>query len=334
MPGDESFTTVGAKHIKFWDQSLKSNNGIFGQAGEQTSFACAAYDESGLCYTGGSNGQIYVWKGKTLQQTLKFHTGGFVGSLRYNVGKIFSGGKDGKVNVISTETLEIESTIDFGKVLIRAIDVTGITALVGLRDGSIYQVDVSKGTKKLIMESHSDGEVWGLSIPNDDLVLTSGDDNQIRAWSISQRKCIGKSTVSTEARSLKRKGASSLTSYPDSQCARAIDFCNQNGHVAVGHNDGTLSVRAGLNKLDQVISTNNNSKEWIEVVKYSPDGSKLAVGSHDNNIYIYSTDDYRLLGKCSKHNSFIVSVDWSIDGKYLRSVCGAHELLFFNANTF
>lgn len=70
------------------------------------------------------------------------------------------------------------------------------------------------------------------------------------------------------------------------------------------------------------------------MVKYSPDGSKLAVGSHDNNIYIYSTDDYRLLGKCTKHNSFIVSVDWSLDGNYLRSVCGAHELLFFNANSF
>ena len=118
--------------------------------------------------------------------------------------------------MISTDTLEVEATIDFGNVLIRAIDVTGITALVGLRDGSIYQVDLSKNTKKVIMESHSDGEVWGLSIPNDDLVLTSGDDNQIRAWSISQRKCIGKSTVSSDVRSLKRRGASSLTSYPDS----------------------------------------------------------------------------------------------------------------------
>ena len=30
MPGDESFATVGAKHIKFWDSNLKSNNGVFG----------------------------------------------------------------------------------------------------------------------------------------------------------------------------------------------------------------------------------------------------------------------------------------------------------------
>jgi WD40 repeat protein len=69
-------------------------------------------------------------------------------------------------------------------------------------------------------------------------------------------------------------------------------------------------------------------------MEYSPDGTKLAVGSHDNNIYVYETSGYELLGVCSKHNSFIVSVDWSADGEYIRSVCGAHELLFFSGTTF
>lgn len=65
-------------------------------------------------------------------------------------------------------------------------------------------------------------------------------------------------------------------------------------------------------------------------MKYSPDGTKLAVGSHDNNIYIYdAANNYAQLGVCKAHNSFIVSVDWSTCGTYLRSVCGAHELLFF-----
>jgi len=76
-----------------------------------------------------------------------------------------------------------------------------------------------------------------------------------------------------------------------------------------------------------------DSQEWVEAMAYSPDGSKLAVGSHDNNIYVYDTDSYKLVGKCSKHNSFIVSVDWSEDSSYIRSVCGAHELLFFSGET-
>lgn len=67
---------------------------------------------------------------------------------------------------------------------------------------------------------------------------------------------------------------------------------------------------------------------------YSPDGAKLAVGSHDNNIYVYDSHSYNLLGKCTKHNSFITCIDWSKDSKYIRSVCGAYELLFFSGETY
>ena len=187
------------------------------------------------------------------------------------------------------------------------------------------------------MESHSDGELWGLSVATNDVFATSCDDNKIKAWSISKRKSVASGTVCNEARKAKRGGASSMTTLADSQCARAVSINPSSGHVAVGHNDGTLTIRSGTGldhlNLDQIIHTNNNSKEWIEVIRYSPDGTKLAVGSHDNNIYIYSAGNYKLLGKCSKHNSFIVCLDWSIDGQYIRSVCGAHELLFFKTDT-
>ena len=146
------------------------------------------------------------------------------------------------------------------------------------------------------MESHSDGEVWGLAVIDSETILTSGDDNQIRAWSVSKRKAVSKAIVSNEARKLKRRGASTLSTFPDSQCSRAIAYCPQNGHVAVAHNDGTVTIRAGLANLDNVLATKNDSKEWIEDMEYSPDGAKLAVGSHDNKIYIYSTSDYSLIG--------------------------------------
>ena len=51
----------------------------------------------------------------------------------------------------------------------------------------------------------------------------------------------------------------------------------------------------------------------LDLAEYSPDGTMLAVGFHDNNIYIYSSDDYSKLGTIKTHNSFIVSVDWSAD---------------------
>jgi len=184
------------------------------------------------------------------------------------------------------------------------------------------------------MESHSDGETWGLGRAGENVFITSGDDNKIKTWSIKERKCLATGTICTEARKAKRGGASSLTDAPDSQCSRGVCWNKANNHVAVGHNDGTLTIRASPDKLDQILFTKNDSKEWIEVMAYSPDGKKLAVGSHDNNIYVYDSTNYSLLGKCSKHNSFITCLDWSKDGKYIRSVCGAYELLFFSGETF
>ena len=51
----------------------------------------------------------------------------------------------------------------------------------------------------------------------------------------------------------------------------------------------------------------------FDLAEYSPDGTMLAVGSRDNNIYIYSSDDYSKLGIIKSHNLFIESVDWSAD---------------------
>ena len=73
--------------------------------------------------------------------------------------------------------------------------------------------------------------------------------------------------------------------------------------------------------------------EWIETMAYSPDEKLLAIGSHDNNIYLVDTDSYKKVKALSGHSSFLKSLDWSADSKWLRSTCGAYELLFFNAKT-
>ena len=60
----------------------------------------------------------------------------------------------------------------------------GDQAVVGMRDGSIYSVNLNSKAKTALMSSHSDGEVWGLSVIGNDTVLTTGDDNKIIAWDV------------------------------------------------------------------------------------------------------------------------------------------------------
>ena len=69
------------------------------------------------------------------------HEKGFIGSLTWIAGKLYSGGKDGKVVITDTETMTAERGISFG-VLPRAIDVLDTKMVVGLRNGSIIECDL------------------------------------------------------------------------------------------------------------------------------------------------------------------------------------------------
>eukprot|EP00976_Prorocentrum_cordatum_P063428 1177083-Prorocentrum_minimum.AAC.4 len=54
--------------------------------------------------------------------------------------------------------------------------------------------------------------------------------------------------------------------------------------------------------------------EAIEAIRFSPDGKRLAVGSHDNFVDVYDTTRHKFqrLCRCTGHSSFITHLDWSV----------------------
>ena len=328
--GDDIVATAGSKHFAVWDlnDGFKKRKGIHGGNGNPTSHCCVTWDDKGIAYTGGANSHIYIWEGKSLQGTYDVHGRGFVCAIRYIDGKIISGAKDGKVVISCPVEKKAERTIDVGS-LVRSVDMSGSNILAGLRNGTIVEINSSEKVTE-IMRSHSDGEAWGLDIHSNGTIVSSGDDNNLYSWSIKDRKNCGVAEICDESAKPKRGGASSLTKYAPSKCGRAVAInAGGNGHVAVGHNDGRITIRKGTDDLGSVVETIKDADEWIEAMAYSPCGKKLAVGSHDDTVYVYDSESYKLIGKGTAHNSFLVSVDWSEDSTYLRTVCGAHELLFF-----
>ena len=106
--------------------------------------ACITADDQGTAYSGGANGLIYIWNGRTLKKTLEVHSGGFVGSINWILGKLYSGGKDGKINVIDTAgDYAVLQTFDMGGVLPRAIDCYQEKMIVGMMSGSIIEIDLA-----------------------------------------------------------------------------------------------------------------------------------------------------------------------------------------------
>ena len=239
---------------------------------------------------------------------------------------LYSGGRDGRVCVTDTSSMECLKAIDFG-MLPRAIDVHNGLLVVGLRNGSIVECNLESEEMTTYMQSHNDGEVWGLAL-DDSCIYTSGDDNQVKKWDPFTRTCLETAIVNTESRKAKKNRASTMGRHPDSQSSRGLAI-SINGHLAVCANDGSVTIRM-LSDFATTIKEIQDSDEWCEVAEYSPDGRFLAVGSHDTKIYVYNTEDYSLVGKCSKHRATLTCIDWSMDGSMIRSVCNAYELLFYN----
>lgn len=96
--------------------------------------------------------------------------------MRWDSSKLYCGGKDGVLVVIDTATLSVEKSYKIG-FFIRSIDIKGGNALLGLGDGSIIEFNLGSENKKVLMESHSEGETWGLAVVDKSTVITSGDDN-------------------------------------------------------------------------------------------------------------------------------------------------------------
>ena len=325
------FVTVGTKHCYFWDAASGDGDkkkGIF-NGNSMTSFCCAAWGENDTCYTGGANSKIYKWTGENrmCQGTFDVHKKGFVCTLKFADGKLYSGAKDGDIHEVDVAEGTSLRSWSFGN-LVRAVDVMGGNMLAGLRNGDIWLRPLDGGEGSVIMSSHNDGEVWGLAC-HGGKVITSGDDNQVIVWDPEKRMKEASYSVTDTAGAHKRGGASTLSSLPPNQQSRCVASGTE--HIAISGNDGTVYVRA-VGDYSTNVATLTDAKEWNEVIAFSPDQSMLAVGSHDNNIYIYNTSDWSLKGTCKGHSSYIMALDFCTHNNYLRTNCGAYELLFWTMN--
>ena len=75
-------------------------------------------------------------------------------------------------------------------------------------------------------------------------------------------------------------------------------------------------------------------KSEVMEVRFSPDGEVLAVGCRDNLIHLLSiSNGYRRAAVCRGHSSYIRNMDFSSDGRVLRSTDAVRELLFWEVAT-
>lgn len=101
-----------------------------------------------------------------------------------------------------------------------------------------------------------------------------------------------------------------------------MDITKQN-MLAVGQKNGVVTLYDGntLNSLKKIADHKNPDKDVISSVKFSPDGSILAVGYCPpiSRVYLYDikSDKIRKIGECKGASCRIGSIDFSLGGESL-----------------
>ncbi|XP_046708803.1 echinoderm microtubule-associated protein-like 3 isoform X2 [Silurus meridionalis] len=332
-PADtNNIITCGKSHVYFWslnNGTLTKKQGIFGKYKKPKFIMCFVFSLTGDVLTGDSEGNILTWGksaadiktlGKGAKETFQImkqtraHEGSVFTLCVLQGGALLSGGgKDRRIIRWSADLAperECEIPENFGAVRTIA-DVDGEELLVGTTRNAILRGTFSDGFVAIV-QGHVD-EMWGLAThPSQNIFITCGNDKQMCVWNAEEHS-LGWCTTLEES----------------GLCA---DFCPNGSVVSVGLCTGRWLV------LDLqthgIVSDLTDGNEQLSVMRYSPDGSFLAVGSHDNLIYIYSVTEggrrYTRFGKCTGHSSFITHLDWSKDGKYIMSNSGDYEILYWD----
>ncbi|XP_072308624.1 echinoderm microtubule-associated protein-like 2 isoform X1 [Eucyclogobius newberryi] len=313
--------TCGKSHINFWTMegsTLTKRQGIFEKHDKPKYILCVAFAENGDAITGDSSGYIYIWAkgGNRISQVVSgAHEGGIFSLCVLKDGTLVSGGgKDRKV-VLWDHDYRKQSEMEVGEAFgpVRAVTEGKQGELfVGTTKNAIIKA-AFPDTLTPIVQGHTD-ELWGLDVhPTMEQFVTCAQDKQVHLWDTNIHQPIWSKTIEDQGRS--------------------ASFHPSGAVVAVG----TMSGRWLVLDTDtrDLVSVHTDGNEIISNVKYSPDGNFLAVGSHDNFVYIYAVTEggkkYNRVGKCTGHSSFVTHLDWSTDSQYLVTNSGDYEILFWEA---
>ncbi|MBL8100631.1 MAG: WD40 repeat domain-containing protein [Anaerolineales bacterium] len=93
---------------------------------------------------------------------------------------------------------------------------------------------------------------------------------------------------------------------------------------------GIAALLFFANTMNNITQDNDT---WVRSLAWSPDGSKIAVGSSNHTVTIWDVQSGRLLITISSHTSSVRDLAWSPDGKMLASGAGDGVVFIWNPQT-
>ncbi|CAM9091761.1 unnamed protein product [Phaeothamnion confervicola] len=271
--------------------------------------------------TGGRDGRIKLWSASwecLADYSLK-DLGTSVDPCVRSVDADFGGGSGGRATILAgTQGSEIYEFSAHDKGAGTAVDLHGGPLLRGHCQGELWGLDMGPLPAMAAEAATSAGRASLGGAGVGETFATAGDDGTVRVWSVAERRMLALVAVGEPARAVawerngggllavglgdgssgssngggggRKRGGRGGNAKADANRAgeiaviRVTGFGGGSGSGDSNRGDGgggiiALAVMAGAEQHD--------AKEWISALQWSPDGARLAAGSHDNNIYLY-----------------------------------------------
>ncbi|XP_073239257.1 echinoderm microtubule-associated protein-like 2 [Porites lutea] len=330
--------TCGKQHVTFWElegNKLKQSRGRLRQKHIPKYVSCIAFARNGDVYTGDTDGSICVWPEESNQiaedlGVRNAHSESVYTLLVLPNGVLLSGG-GGESTVrawrrapqLVPTNVELKMPREVSGIRCLALG-SGDRLFIGTVDNNIWctflngnlDSPLKESGPKLVkvMEGHFQGLRGLATHPSSQTFITGGSDKTVQLWNAADRRAV-------------------WTNNKLGSAINAAAFHPDGRSIALGFKKGgwmLLNSSTG----DVILVRKTEPPEKVSEIQFSPDGTHIALGCHDNDIYIYELQNegksVSLKARCKAHSSSVTHLDWSKDGEKLQSTSTDYELLFWD----
>uniref|UniRef100_A0A3P8TGD9 EMAP like 6 n=1 Tax=Amphiprion percula TaxID=161767 RepID=A0A3P8TGD9_AMPPE len=274
--------SCGVKHIKFWTlcgNALTPKRGIFGKTGDLQTILCVSAAKEELTYSGALNGDVYVWKGITLIRTVQAaHGQAGIFSMHACEEGFATGGRDGCIRLWDVDfkpitKIDLREAEQGYKLSIRSVCWKADRILAGTQDSEIFEVMVRDRDKPvLLMQGHSEGELWALDLHPKQPVAVTGSDDRSVLWSLPDHTLLARCNME--------------------ESVRSVSFNNDGSQLALGMKDGSFTVlRCCVSPEGYADSNSGESDSDVsDVPELDSDIEQEAQTSYERQLQVYKED--------------------------------------------
>ena len=298
-------------------------------------FTTCTYMSKNIFLVGSNTGKVsfYLNREKTHQKKL---SNGSIQNITYHekLSKIFVTDSLNNVYILEKDILFIQSGSFTLKSVVKSIDVNAdFQMILGLKNGDIVLKHWEDKTKyeEVYLQSHSEGSIGGLAFVPEYKLLTSGEDNKILLWNLRSKKCESSGRINPLVKNNSVQNIDEYYILGNRNKSQCLAYHLSYEHVAVGTNEGFVTIRKNPKDLDKKIVQDIGIGEHpIVNLEYTEYGDILLVMDENNNFVFLNVNDKYQEQKRFVLNSYIKSFDIDEQAKYIRCCMNDNNFKFYN----